>query len=671
MGCGTNIVPGFNESNKIKDLGLEMKINQEADTYDMRKSADTQIPGTLPTYRKVMAQFFPNVKGSDMLDYGAGKGLATKEFKMDSFEPYPEEGFIPDYTAPYEINKQYEGIVSNAVLNVLPMKERVEAVQTIGRSLKVGGRAVVLARTASELKSLKDPEPYQDGLVSKGKGTFQKGFTHAELQSFVQSILGTNFRVERVKEKIGSNPILITRLKSDVIDASQSNSKDYIKEAEKRLDEKEKRDRQSGKVSPRNIDDELLADEVDHEALRVIGAELPKGAEGVTLGDDGSSHSPVHKGSYFNGRYMWFLYGGTRGNALQYLLNWGRPSRFTWNSNKNLRSGLGKKKTPAFYDSHSDRIVSRTYAHSNHRGTVYGDVLRTLLHETFHWADFALGRHRYPRENSLRPAAISVKDPAFLKAFYLDAKELGLTDHDKAHWWNKSEYFIDSTHDKSLAEMILMDYLLDHPKILERMNPPSSKDKVLTLSQQFNLTNKRPSTLKKKYGTEFQKYYFDDVSKGILAKYIDKYAELPDRATLNSMYKIAERNVAHAKEMIDDRGVGGMSFTYARTSIAMELQAESQSLGRKEAGLYGYMDILDAMSGGTLNKEFNWIHGHGMEYYEGRSRRLKETFANLGEAWSNIDSSAWKRMKKKLPNLTREFERIMEENSNIRIERGR
>ena len=28
MGCGPNIVPGFNESNKIKDPGLEMKINQ-------------------------------------------------------------------------------------------------------------------------------------------------------------------------------------------------------------------------------------------------------------------------------------------------------------------------------------------------------------------------------------------------------------------------------------------------------------------------------------------------------------------------------------------------------------------------------------------------------------------------------------------------------------------
>lgn len=213
--CAMGTGNGFMETQVFPEMqkNIDNDIEMAEQGYDLSKSADTQIPGTLPTYRKVMAKFFPDVEGSEMLDYGAGKGLATKEFKMDSFEPYPEEGFKPDYTTPYEIDKQYEGIVSNAVLNVLPMTQRVEAVQTIGKSLKVGGRAVVLARTASELKSLKDPEPYQDGLISKGKGTFQKGFTHAELQAFVQSILGTDFRVERVKESIGSNPILITRLR--------------------------------------------------------------------------------------------------------------------------------------------------------------------------------------------------------------------------------------------------------------------------------------------------------------------------------------------------------------------------------------------------------------------------------------------------------------------------
>jgi len=37
MGCGTNIVPGFNESNKIKDPGLQMKMDQLFDVRVQRK----------------------------------------------------------------------------------------------------------------------------------------------------------------------------------------------------------------------------------------------------------------------------------------------------------------------------------------------------------------------------------------------------------------------------------------------------------------------------------------------------------------------------------------------------------------------------------------------------------------------------------------------------------
>ena len=50
----------------------------------------------------------------------------------------------------------------------------------------------------------------KDGVISKGKGTFQKGFTHAEIEDFVKSILGTDFSVGRTA---GSNALLITRLR--------------------------------------------------------------------------------------------------------------------------------------------------------------------------------------------------------------------------------------------------------------------------------------------------------------------------------------------------------------------------------------------------------------------------------------------------------------------------
>jgi len=63
-------------------------------------------------------------------------------------------------------------------------------------------------------------------------------------------------------------------------------SRGYYKQAVERIERKEIRDRQSGKVSPVNIDDVLMSDEIDQQALREYGAELPIGTEGIILGDD-------------------------------------------------------------------------------------------------------------------------------------------------------------------------------------------------------------------------------------------------------------------------------------------------------------------------------------------------------------------------------------------------
>ena len=184
-------------------------VRIEADLKDLKRGLKASERATKNS-TQVMNKHFKGVKGSDILDYGAGLGIATKEFGFDSFEPYPKESFVPTYTMPNQIVNKYKGIISNAVLNVLPMAERVEAVQTIGKSLEVGGKAVVLTRKNTDLNSLVDPTPYQDGVISKGKGTFQKGFTYAEIESFVKSVLGTDFRVVRTD---GSNALLITRLR--------------------------------------------------------------------------------------------------------------------------------------------------------------------------------------------------------------------------------------------------------------------------------------------------------------------------------------------------------------------------------------------------------------------------------------------------------------------------
>ncbi len=219
MGCGTNIVPGFNESNKIKDPALETKFS-----YEMSKSGETQVPNTIATYKKVVDKHFKNVKGSDILDYGAGLGVATKEFGLDSFEPYAKKGFEPKYTDPSQITKKYKGIIANAVLNVLPLAQRIEAVENIGNLLAVRGKAVIMARSKSTVESVKNPKPYEDGHITT-RGTFQKGFTQKELIDFVKSILGPNFLV--TPSPLGDVGVLITKLRETVEVESYEGVREY------------------------------------------------------------------------------------------------------------------------------------------------------------------------------------------------------------------------------------------------------------------------------------------------------------------------------------------------------------------------------------------------------------------------------------------------------------
>ena len=220
MGCGTNIVPGYKEFNEGgKDPALSMKIE-----YELSKSGDTQVSNTPATYEKVKNKYFSGVKGSDVLDYGAGLGIAAKENGFDSFEPFPKKGFEPTYTKESQIKKKYKGVISNAVLNVLPMKQRAQAVKGIANSLAPGGRAVVMARSSGFMNSLKQPRAYEDGVITK-KGTFQKGFNQKELIYFVKSVLGPGFSV--TPSPLGDVGVLITKLKETEEVESYEDAREY------------------------------------------------------------------------------------------------------------------------------------------------------------------------------------------------------------------------------------------------------------------------------------------------------------------------------------------------------------------------------------------------------------------------------------------------------------
>jgi hypothetical protein len=86
--------------------------------------------------------------------------------------------------------------------------------------------------------------------------------------------------------------------------------------------------------------------------------------------------------------------------------------------------------------------------------------------------------------------------------------------------------------------------------------------------------------------------------------------------------------------------------------------------------LEGYYDIMDAMTLGSLHTNYNVSSGHSSAYYEynanvdkrfGRNRPYHEAAANLFEAKFNKDQYAWNRIKKDMPNLAKFFDNLINE----------
>lgn len=183
------------------------------------RSAKTQIATTVSTYRMAA----PLLSGR-VLDYGAGLGLGSDTMRnagleVDSLEPFPERwlGSIPPrYRNSSSIpDNSYDGIVSFSVLNVVDPEIRDGIIRDIGRLLRPGGKALVTARTNSDVSKAKGAVPIPDdpGAYLIGKGSdarYQKGFSQSELESYARRLLGSGFTVQANRRLNGAS-ILITK----------------------------------------------------------------------------------------------------------------------------------------------------------------------------------------------------------------------------------------------------------------------------------------------------------------------------------------------------------------------------------------------------------------------------------------------------------------------------
>jgi len=195
---------------KVPTWFKETQVKTDVNPADAQK---TQVGITSGTYKKVV----PLLKTGNTLDFGAGLGKGAKILKADSYEPFPKKGFEPTFTETSAIpNSSYDNVVSLNVLNVVKPDVRNDIVLDIGRILKPKGSAIITTR-GSDIFGNKNNitkgvlSNLEEGAIITSSGTYQKGFTNAELKEYVSDLLGDMFEVENITG-LGKAGIKVTKL---------------------------------------------------------------------------------------------------------------------------------------------------------------------------------------------------------------------------------------------------------------------------------------------------------------------------------------------------------------------------------------------------------------------------------------------------------------------------
>lgn len=165
----------------------------------------TQIVSTVNSYRKIY-NFLQNegfngtiLDASSGLGYGTKAGIEEYGFNVEDIEPYPDKSYNPKYQDYSALDKKYDVIISNAVLNVLPQDQRDALAVKMGELLNEGGRLFVNVRgkdVESLAKTGKNIHLGNMEWIETVKGSYQKGFTKPELVAYLQDALGDGFTVK-------------------------------------------------------------------------------------------------------------------------------------------------------------------------------------------------------------------------------------------------------------------------------------------------------------------------------------------------------------------------------------------------------------------------------------------------------------------------------------------
>lgn len=188
----------------------------DADEAEVRNP--TQIVGTVKSYRKIYDTLKAEGFDGTILDASSGLGYGTKAgieeygFNVEDIEPFPDASYKPKHTDYSTLDKQYDVIISNAVLNVIPQDLRDAMVVKIGEMLTPGGRAFINVR-GTDVKNAGSKVAINEDIMEyfiSNTGSYQKGFTKQELVGYLQDALGDGFTVESTN-KYGAVAAIVTK----------------------------------------------------------------------------------------------------------------------------------------------------------------------------------------------------------------------------------------------------------------------------------------------------------------------------------------------------------------------------------------------------------------------------------------------------------------------------
>lgn len=176
----------------------------ELDADEAEKRNPTQIRGTVTTYRKIYDILSSEGFNGKILDASSGLGYGTRAgreeygYDVDDVEPFPDKNYKPKYTKYADIEENYDVIISNAVLNVIPQDIRDDVVRQMGGLLKPGGRIFINVRGKEVLTNKSNVIIDKDNMevFVSSTGSYQKGFTNGELKAYLEDALGNNYTVQ-------------------------------------------------------------------------------------------------------------------------------------------------------------------------------------------------------------------------------------------------------------------------------------------------------------------------------------------------------------------------------------------------------------------------------------------------------------------------------------------